>query len=182
VPIARKPWSASALAEAWSQALGSSRGSSPFVRREQRWAGYCGGTYPGRSTHQVAVAFLKNRNSGPGTAIRLSHTTGTEHVNVRLAPYGKDRLLLSWQSLKNATCKSGTCTGTFTGTSLRLIDWNGRFQSATKVVSARITGDIAVQKDGTPTWAYVPVTPSYAAPLTGASPTSTTLRIARLTP
>lgn len=39
-----------------------------------------------------------------------------------------------------------------------------------------------VQKDATLTWAYVPVSPSYAKPLTGASPTSTSLRIARLTP
>ncbi|WP_260860141.1 hypothetical protein [Streptomyces cupreus] len=84
--------------------------------------------------------------------------------------------------LKNAQCKSGTCTGTFTGTHLRLIDWNGKFQTPDKVVSARITGDIAVQKDATLTWVYVPVTPSYAKPLTGASPMSTSLRIARLTP
>ncbi|GHG89019.1 hypothetical protein [Streptomyces lanatus] len=197
---------------------------APVVQREQCWAGYCGGTFAGRtgdlvksaggryatafasrgaasakknpadssgrgwsvtprtSTHQVAVAFLKNRNSGPGKAIRLSDNKGTEHVNVRLAPYGKDRLLLSWESLKNAKCKSGTCTGTFTGTNLRLIDWNGRFQSATKVVNSRITGDIAVQKDGTLTWASVPVKPSYATPLTGASPTTTTLQMARLKP
>ncbi|NUT24539.1 MAG: hypothetical protein HOV84_01110, partial [Streptomyces sp.] len=129
-----------------------------------------------------AVAFLKNRNSGPGKAIQLSNTKGTEHVNVRIAPYGKDRLLLSWESLKNAKCKAGTCTGTFAGTSLRLIDWNGEFKSATKVVSTRITGDIAVQKDGTLAWASVPVTPSYATPLNGASPTTTTLKIARLKP
>ncbi|MEU8969342.1 hypothetical protein AB0D11_08700 [Streptomyces monashensis] len=72
--------------------------------------------------------------------------------------------------------------GTFTGTHLRLVDWNGRFASADKVVSARITGDIAVLKDATLTWAYAPVTPSYATPLTGASPTTTSLRIARLKP
>ncbi|MFF4349563.1 hypothetical protein [Streptomyces sp. NPDC001530] len=198
--------------------------TAPVVQREQCWAGYCGGTFAGRtgdlvksstgryatafasrgagsakknpddasgrgwtvtpktSTHQVAVAFMKNRNSGPGKAIYLSNTTGTEHVNVHLAPYGKDRLLLSWESLKNARCKDGTCTGTFTGTHLRLIDWNGKFQSADTVVGARITGDIAVLKDGTLTWAYAPVTPSYATALTGASPTTTSLRIARLTP
>ncbi|MGW3726180.1 hypothetical protein [Streptomyces sp. NPDC000851] len=198
--------------------------TAPVVQREQCWAGYCGGTFAGRtgdlvksstgryatafasrgaasakknpddasgrgwtvkprtSTHQVAVAFLKNRNSGPGKAMYLTSAKGTEHVNVRIAPYGKDRLLLSWESLKNAKCTSGTCTGTFTGTHLRLIDWNGKFRSADKVVNARITGDIAVQKDGTLTWAYAPVTPSYTTALTGASPTSTKLRIARLTP
>lgn len=197
---------------------------APVVQREQCWAGYCGGTFAGRTgdlvksaggryatafasrgaasakknpddssgrgwsvtpktgTHQVAVAFMKNRNSGPGKAIYLSNTKGTEHVNVRLAPYGKDRLLLSWESLKSAKCKAGTCTGTFAGTHLRLIDWNGKFQSADKIVNTRITGDIAVQKDGTLTWASVPVTPSYATALNGASPTTKTLKITRLTP
>jgi hypothetical protein len=125
---------------------------------------------------------MKNRNSGPGKAIYLTSAAGTENVNVHIAPYGKDRLLLSWESLKNAKCKVGTCTGTFSGTHLRLIDWNGKFQSADKVVGARISGDIAVSKNGSLTWAYAPVTPSYATPLTGASPTTTSLRIARLTP
>ncbi|CAM5514785.1 hypothetical protein [Streptomyces aurantiogriseus] len=198
--------------------------TAPVVQREQCWAGYCGGTFPGRTgdlvksatgryatafasrgavsakknpedssgrgwtvkpkstAHQVAVAFMKNRNSGPGKAIYLTSTPGIENVNVHIAPYGKDRLLVSWESLKNAKCASGTCTGTFTGTHLRLIDWNGKFQSADKVVNTRITGDLAVLKDGTLTWAYAPVTPTYAKPLTGASPTTTTLKIARLKP
>ncbi|MEW1824635.1 hypothetical protein [Streptomyces sp. NPDC088196] len=197
---------------------------APVVQREQCWAGYCGGTFPGRtgdlvksatgryatafasrgaasakknaadssgrgwtvtpktSTHQVAVAFMANRNSGPGKAIYLTSATGTENVNVHVAPYGKNRLLVSWESLKGAKCAAGTCTGTFTGTHLRLIDWNGKAQGADKVVTARITGDIAVLKNGTLTWAYAPVTPTYATPLNGASPTTTTLRIARLTP
>ena len=197
---------------------------APVVQREQCWAGYCGGTFPGRtgdlvksasgryatafasrgaasakknsadssgrgwtvtpktSTHQVAVAFMANRNSGPGKAIYLTSAAGTENVNVHIAPYGKDRLLVSWESLKGAKCAAGTCTGTFTGTHLRLIDWNGKFQSADKVVSARISGDIAVLKSGALTWAYAPVTPTYASPLNGASPTATSLRTARLTP
>ncbi|MEU5887175.1 hypothetical protein ABZ835_10085 [Streptomyces sp. NPDC047461] len=197
---------------------------APVVQREQCWAGYCGGTFAGRTgdlvksatgryatafasrgaasakknpddssgrgwsvtpktgTHQVAVAFMKNRDSGPGKAVYLSTTKGTDHVNVRLAPYGKDRLLLSWESVKNAQCTAGTCTGTFAGTHLRLIDWNGKFQGADKIVNTRITGDIAVQKDSTLTWASVPVTPSYASALTGASPTTKTLKISRLTP
>ncbi|MGW3646335.1 hypothetical protein [Streptomyces sp. NPDC000878] len=196
--------------------------NAPAVQREQCWAGYCGGTYAGRtgdlvksstgryataygsrgsasaaknpddasgrgwtvkprwSTHQAAVSFLKNRNSPAGKAIYLTNSPGTEHVNVRVAPYGKDRLLVSWESLKNAKCASGTCTGTFTGTHLRLIDWNGVYKTPDKVVQARITGDIAVLKNGSLTWAYAPVTPSYATPLNGASPTTATLRIARL--
>ena len=198
--------------------------NAPVVQREQCWAGYCGGTFAGRtgeivksstgryatafasrgaasakknpddssgrgwtvkprtSTHQVALAFLKNRNTPSGKPVYLTSAKGTEHVNVRVAPYGKDRLLVSYETLKNAKCASGTCTGTFTGTHFRLVDWNGRLQGADKVVKARISGDIAVLKDGTLTWAYAPVTPSYTTSLNGASPTTKTLRIARLTP
>ncbi|MHB9858193.1 hypothetical protein [Streptomyces sp. YIM S03343] len=160
----------------------ASRGAASAKKNPADSSGRGWSVTPKTSTHQVAVAFLKNKSSGPGKALYLTNAKGTEHVNVHVAPYGKDRLLLSWESLKNATCKSGTCTGTFTGTHLRLIDWNGGFKSADKVVSARITGDIAVLKDGTLTWAYAPVTPSYGSPLSAASPTTTTLRTARLTP
>ncbi|MDX2599905.1 hypothetical protein PV379_18840 [Streptomyces caniscabiei] len=198
--------------------------NAPVVQREQCWAGYCGGTFAGRtgdlvksasgryatafasrgaasakknpddasgrgwtvkprtSTHQVALAFLKNRNTPSGKPVYLTSAKGTEHVNVRVAPYGKDRLLVSYETLKNAKCASGTCTGTFTGTHFRLVDWNGKLQGADKVVKARISGDIAVLKDGTLTWAYAPATPSYTTALTGASPTTKTLRVARLTP
>ncbi|TQE39990.1 hypothetical protein Sipo8835_00885 [Streptomyces ipomoeae] len=198
--------------------------NAPVVQREQCWAGYCGGTFAGRTgdlvksstgryatafasrgaasakknpddssgrgwtvkpktaTHQVAIAFLKNRNTPSGKPVYLTSAKGTEHVNVHVAPYGKNRLLVSWESLKNAKCANGTCTGTFTGTHFRLVDWNGKLQGADKVVNARISGDIAVLKDGTLTWAYSPVTPSYSTPLNGASPTTKTLKIARVTP
>lgn len=197
---------------------------APVVQREQCWAGYCGGTFPGRtgdlvksstgryatafasrgaasakknpadssgrgwtvtpktSTHQVAIAFMTNRNSAPGKATYLTTAAGTENVNVHIAPYGKDRLLVSWESLSNPKCASGTCTGTFTGTHFRLIDWTGKAVGADKVVSVRVTGDVGVLKDGTLTWAYVPVTPSYSTALNGSSPTATTLRVARLKP
>lgn len=65
---------------------------------------------------------------------------------------------------------------------LRLVDWNGTAKSADKVVKARLTGAVAVLKNGTLTWAYAPVTPSCTTALTGASPTTTSLSIARLTP
>ncbi|MGW4913811.1 hypothetical protein [Streptomyces sp. NPDC004270] len=160
----------------------ASRGAASAKKNPDDSSGRGWTVTPKTATHQVAVAFLRNRNSGPGKAVYLTSAKTVENVNVHLAPYGKDKLLLSWESLKNAKCSAGTCTGTFTGTHLRLVDWSGRFVSADKVVSARITGDIAVLKDSTLTWAYAPVTPAYGTPLTGASPTTTTLRIARLTP
>jgi hypothetical protein len=57
-----------------------------------------------------------------------------------------------------------------------------RFGAGRSVVPPTGTGPASVLPDATPTWAYVLVLPSYAKPLTGASPTSTGLRIARLKP
>jgi hypothetical protein len=195
---------------------------APVVQREQCWAGYCGGTYAGRTgqivksstgryatafasrgaasakknpddssgrgwtvtpkwkTHQVAVAFLKNKTTVSGKPVYLTSAAGTEHVNVRVAPYGKTKLLVSWESLSNAKCAAGTCTGTFTGTHLRLIDYTGKFLTPDKVVKSRIAGEIGVLPDGDLTWAYAPATPDYRTALAGASPTSGSLAVARL--
>ncbi|MGW3130136.1 hypothetical protein [Streptomyces sp. NPDC001123] len=160
----------------------ASRGAASARKNPDDSSGRGWTVTPKTATHQVAIAFLKSRNSGPGRAVYLTSAKTVENVDVHLAPYGKDKLLLTWESLKNATCSAGTCTGTFTGTHLRLVNWSGTPASADKVVSARFTGDIAVLRDGSLTWAYAPVTPTYSSPLSGASPTTTTLRIARITP
>ncbi|GGU86693.1 hypothetical protein GCM10010260_19810 [Streptomyces filipinensis] len=85
-------------------------------------------------------------------------------------------------ALKNVRCDAGTCTGTFAGTHPWLVYGDGKFAGADKVVDARTTGDLAVLKYRTLTWAYAPVTPAHATPLTGASPITTSVRIARLKP
>ncbi|GAA0666366.1 hypothetical protein GCM10010193_17410 [Kitasatospora atroaurantiaca] len=196
---------------------------APVVQREKCWAGYCGGTFPGRAgnlvksssgqyatafasrgaasavknsadssgrgwsvsartdTHQVAVAFLKNGSTPAGKPVLLTDEAGADHVNVRIAPYGKNRLLVSWERVTGATCKDGSCTGTFAGTHLRVIDWSGNAVSADRVVDARIAGDIAVLPDGSLAWAFAQATPDYSAPMSsGASPATSTLSIARL--
>lgn len=194
---------------------------APVVQREQCWAGYCGGTFPGNAgaivkspsgryatafasrgnasaaknpadssgrgwtvtprtaTHQVAVAFLKNGSTPDGNPVLLTNDPGTDHVNVHIAPLGTGRLLVSWENVLNASCNAGTCTGTFGGTHLRIIDWSGKALAADQVVDARIPGDIAALPDGSLVWTYVQATPDYSSPLSG-TPTSSTLTIARL--
>jgi RNA polymerase sigma factor (sigma-70 family) len=195
---------------------------APVVQREQCWAGYCGGTFPGyagglvksatgryatafasrgaasavknsadssgrgwsvtarTATHQVSVAFLKDRSTPAGKPVLLTDDPGTDHVNVRIAPYG-NRLLVSWESVTGASCKDGTCTGHFAGTHLRVVDWSGHPVTADRVVNARIAGDIAVLPDGSLAWAFAQATPDRSRPM-GASPTTTTLSLARLRP
>jgi hypothetical protein len=141
-------------------------------------------------THQVAVAVL----SAAGTAVTVAKTlvdpsTSVDHVDVRIAPYGKKNLLLSYETVAARTCNDlatgtkgtkGTCLGTFTGTHLRLLTLTGRPVGAAVVVPERIVGQVGVLADGDLVWAYAPVTPDYSAPIYSPSGACRTLDVALL--
>jgi len=131
-------------------------------------------------THQVGLRFLGDASTPSGSVRTLTGDTSVDNVNVRLAPYGKDRMLVSWESYAGATCSQGTCTGRFTGTHLRLIDTGGKFLTPDLTVRARIAGDIAALSNGDLVWAYAAATPDRTGPLNGSGPTTGTLNIARL--
>ncbi|GAA3803117.1 hypothetical protein GCM10022403_041440 [Streptomyces coacervatus] len=160
----------------------ASRGAASAVKNSADSSGRGWSVTARTATHQVAVAFLKNGSTPAGAPVRLTDDPGTDHVNVRIAPYGKNRLLVSWESISGASCKDGTCTGRFSGTHLRVIDWSGRTVTPDKVVGARIAGDIAALPDGSLVWAFARATPDYSRPMGGSSPTTTTLSVARLRP
>ena len=155
------------------------RGAASAVKNTADSSGRGWTVTPKTDTHQVAVAFLKDAST-PGSVVTLTDDKGTDHRNVHITPYGKN-LLVSWESVADASCKDGTCTGKFTGTHLRVVDSTGTPVSADQVVDARIAGDIATLSDGSLTWAFASSTPDYSSPMSGASPTTTTLSIAHLT-
>jgi hypothetical protein len=130
-------------------------------------------------THQVALAFLSNASTPDGRPIPIATDPDVDHINVRLAPYGKDRLLLSYETVTAPSCKAGTCTGRFSGTHLQLLDLDGDPLGASITVRDRFAGDIAVLPDGDLAWAYAAVTPSYTKALSDKS-TVTKLTVARL--
>jgi hypothetical protein len=157
-------------------AVFASRGASS-VKPDGTGRGYLvKAAYP---AHQVAVAFLKNKTTPSGRTIFLSRNPKVDHITVKAAPYGPNRILISWQNVTGAQCKAGTCTGRYAGTYLRLIDYQGRFAGPATAVPAQIAGDIAVLPNGDLVWAYVAAKPSYTGPL-GARPASRTLTVARL--
>lgn len=134
------------------------------------------------STHQVAVDFLNSSATAPtrSSPIYLTDSPSTDHLNPHIAPYGKSDYLVSWESVANASCNAGTCTGTFTGTHIRIINGSGRFVTSDLVVSEHIAGDIAVLPDGSLMWAAPTATPSYVGPMSGTGPTTSQLTIATL--
>jgi hypothetical protein len=134
------------------------------------------------STHQVAVDFLNSSATEPtrSSPIYLTDTASTDHLNPHIAPYGASDYLVSWESVTNASCNAGTCTGTFAGTHIRVINSNGAFVTADLVTPAHIAGDIAILPNGTLMWAAPTATPSYSSALNGTGPTTSQLTVAAL--
>lgn len=163
------------LADKLAYVGGAGRRLGGGWEREPCQAGYCGavlggvvknragryavaystrGAQPSRyATRQVAVAFLKDRSTMDGRPVYLTRDRETDHVNVRIAPYGTDRFLVSWQSVADPVCRDGGCTGgRLTGTHFRLIDAKGRFASRDVVGDRHVAGGIAVLPDGDLVW------------------------------
>jgi RNA polymerase sigma factor (sigma-70 family) len=137
---------------------------------------------PQWSTHQVAIAFLNDSASASaGSPVYLTADPTVDNINPHIAPYGAD-FLVSWESVAHASCAAGTCTGTFTGTHIRVVDPNGKFLTPDLVVQAHVAGDIAVLPNGALAWAAPAATPDYAGPLNGTGPSTQQLTIAVLNP
>ncbi len=134
------------------------------------------------NTHQVAVAFMSNASTPSGSPVYLTSDASADHVNVRIAPYGSGDFLVSWETVNNASCSAGTCTGTFAGTHLRVVDASGHFVTADLVVPEHIGGDIAVLPNGSLMWAAASATPSYASAQSGSGPSVSSLTVAVLKP
>lgn len=125
----------------------------------------------------------------PGPIIWVVETPSVAELNLHLAPYGSDRLFITWDSVENLVCAPTTCFGTYAGTHARLIDADGRFVTADAVISAppNSGADIAVLPNGDLAWAFVPEdSRNYANPLPSGGPNSpalpekTELAVARL--
>lgn len=157
----------------------ASRGAVKAVKNPADASGRGWLVTPRWSTHQVAVHFLGTASKPRGSTIYLTSNPGTDHVNVHVAPYGRTGLLVSWETVSSAKCSAGTCTGTFSGTHIEVISYAGKVLDPAITIPAHISGTIAVLPKGNLAWAYVAATPNYRAAL-GASPATTTLRIARL--
>jgi hypothetical protein len=133
------------------------------------------------NTHQVAVDFLNSTATEPtGSPIYLTDEPSTDHINPRIAPYDASDYLVSWESVSDASCDAGTCTGSFSGTHIRILSRSGSFLTSDLVIPEHIAGDIAVLPNGSLMWAGPAATPSYSGPISGSGPTTDELTVAIL--
>jgi hypothetical protein len=115
-----------------------------------------------------------------GSPIYLTDDPSTDHANPRIAPYGSSDYLVSWEIVSDASCDAGTCTGTFSGTQIRILSSSGSFLTSDLVVPEHIAGDIAVLPNGSLMWTGPAATPSYSGALSGSGPTTNELTVAVL--
>ncbi len=98
----------------------------------------------------------------------LTETPDVAEANLHLAPYGPRHVLAVWDNIESLRCDVRTCWGTYTGTSARLLDLQGKFATPDVRIDAPPNSeqDLVVFPNGDIGWAFVPdPNRNYDAPL-----------------
>lgn len=118
-----------------------SRGAIDVTENEWMGAGYTH-VLPRNENRNVAVALFSDKNTLVGkqatsevgaqdgdSQITWVTEGGADHSNVRVAAFGTDNALLTWEQIDNPTCDEFIamgCKGAFSGTYFQQIDKNGK--------------------------------------------------------
>jgi hypothetical protein len=106
----------------------------------------------------VALMQLDSDYSTIKSRTWLTETPNVAETNLHIAPYGPRQLLVVYDNVEALSCTEWTCWGTYTGTSARLIDLNGKFLTPDLRIDAPPNSeqDIVVFPNGDLGWAFVP--------------------------
>jgi hypothetical protein len=122
-----------------------------------------------KQAYDVALLRLGAQYQSLGPRVWLAETPNRHETNLHIAPYGPDRLFVSWDNVVDVRCDNGlTCFGRYDGTIARLTDLEGNFLTPeTRIRAVPNTGeDISVFPNLDLGWAYVPDDDrSYSEPL-----------------
>lgn len=121
-----------------------------------------------KQAHDIASIQLGADRAPLGARTWLTETPEIAETNLHIAPYGPDRLLVVWDNVEALSCTEWTCWGTYSGTSARLADLNGKFLTPDVRIAAPPNSeqDIVVFPNGDLGWAFVPDDArNYAEPL-----------------
>lgn len=118
---------------------------------------------PAKSANDIALLNLSSApDYNPDTITYVTNTPDINEMNLHLAPYGTDRLLVAWDNVENIDCNrvpnTQTCFGDYTGTHFRLMDAKAEFLTADEVLPAppNSRDDMVVFPNGDVGWAFVP--------------------------
>ncbi|WP_152626311.1 hypothetical protein [Streptacidiphilus carbonis] len=143
----------------------SARGPVTYKKSSLTWS-----VNPRWKTDQVVLVFLNGSHWKQANSVVLTGDQSTQNLNVHMAPYGRNAMLVTWDAYRN---------GQYAGTHFRLVDSQGRFLTVDLVLTIHVSGNIVVLGNGDLAWAFVQQTPaSYHRG--GSWPTTTHLFLARL--
>jgi len=125
----------------------------------------------GMDTHDIAYTFISSNYVPSAKASWLFRTPDVHEINLHLAPYGADRILLVWNTITSPQCSDGLCLGAYGGTHFRLMYLDGTFVGPEEVIDAPPNDgdDIVVFPNGDLGWAYVGGPRDYSAVLVNPS-------------
>lgn len=108
---------------------------------------------------QYDIAFMRlGSDYAPlGTKQWLVETDDVSEINLHVAPYGRDRMLVTWERIENPRCTDRTCWGPYSGTVARVVDLDGNALSADAALTTppNTSEDLAVFPNGDIGWAFV---------------------------
>ncbi len=119
----------------------------------------------GFDTHDIGYVILDQNYVPMGRADWLfPQTLNIDELNVHLAPYGPDRILIVWETVTNPQCNAGVCLGTYGGTYARLLKLDGSPASEAEIIEQTPNGadDIVVFPNHDLGWAFVPEVRDYS--------------------
>jgi hypothetical protein len=165
--------------------------TSTLLAPEETWNGYVGGELGGVAitasngygiawasrgydiesgealgdAHDIAFLRLAEDLAPLGTVHRLTDTETVDEVNVHVAPYGEDTLLVVWNRVTHLDCRTvGTCFGEFDGTYAQLISWDGSAASDQEAFPWPPTSEQSMVRfdNGDLAYAFVTESPDYS--------------------
>jgi len=138
-----------------------------------------------KPAYDVVLLRLGPNYAPLGSKKWLVETNDVNEINLHVAPYDRDRMLVTWERMENPRCTDRTCWGPYSGTRARLIDLDGNAlgPDASLTTPPNTGEDIAVFPNGDLGWVFVADDQrSYENPLTSGQrfPSKRQLSVARL--
>lgn len=128
----------------------------------RRWDGYDDSSAD--DAHDIALLRMTSDFEPIGAIKWITETEDVDEVNLHIAPYGQDRILLSWNEVENFTVRGETCFGDFRGTFFQTLTPDGLPLSEPEALRAPMTRGASpfVYSNGDLAWAFADPSPNYS--------------------
>ncbi len=136
-------------------------GTYVTVWTSRRWNGTDASS--AETTHDIALVRLTEDFQPVGLPKWITETPDCDETNLHIAPYGTDRILLTWNRVTDCNIRGETCFGKYDGTVMQLFTPDGMVLSNAESIFAPMTvaSKPYVYPNGDLAWAFVDIEPNY---------------------